>query len=240
MADPQGRAQAALDDLVKRGVERGLQVAAYYNGELVVDAWAGVADASTGRIVDGDTLFTVFSTTKGVTATAIHLLADRGKLDYDTPIAVYWPEFGAHGKENVTVRQALTHTAGIPQMPYCVEPNDLSDWDGMCAAIADLQPLWKPGTRTGYHSVTFGWILGEVARRADGRSIAQIVQDDICRPLGITSLYLGIPATVEASVATIELTPPIWEHSATGLALLWRDAIFPAQRPDIVAGCEVR
>jgi CubicO group peptidase (beta-lactamase class C family) len=201
VTDVQARVQALLDDLVGRDVERGLQVAAYRNGELIVDAWAGVADATTGRAVDGETLFTVFSSTKGVTSTVIHLLAERGALDYDDPIAKFWPEFGAHGKGGITIRQALTHTAGIPQRPA---EGQESDWEGMCRAIADLTPLWEPGTRMGYHAATFGWILGEVARRADGRPINQIVAEDICRPLGITSLFFGIPDAAEPRVATLE------------------------------------
>ncbi|MCC7352155.1 MAG: beta-lactamase family protein [Anaerolineae bacterium] len=228
MADVNARVQTVMEDLIARGVERGLQVAAYLNGELVVDAWAGLADAATGRPVDGDTLFTVFSTTKGITATVIHLLADRGLLDYDTPIAEYWPEFGAHGKERITVRQALTHTAGIPQMPDNVLNGDVSDWewmcqdwDWMCRAIADLTPLWEPGTATGYHGATFGWILGEVARRVDGRPIAQIVQDEICRPLGITSLYLSIPDAVEPRVASLKNGPSSLPPPPPD-ALVWR------------------
>src|SRR5690242_6847601 len=109
MTDVQARVQALLDELVDTGAERGLQAAAYLDGELVVDAWAGVADPATGRLVDGETLFTSFSTTKAITATIIHLLADRGLLEYDAPIARYWPEFGARGKERITLRQALTH-----------------------------------------------------------------------------------------------------------------------------------
>ncbi|HXT36989.1 MAG TPA: serine hydrolase domain-containing protein [Chloroflexota bacterium] len=204
MANVQGRVQTLLDDLVGSGIERGVQVAAYQAGQLVVDAWAGVADAATGRLVDGETLFTVFSATKGITATVIHLLADRGQLDYDDAIAGYWPAFGAHGKDRVTVRHALTHTAGIPQLWDGVTPADMCDWERMCRAIADLTPLWQPGTRTGYHAATYGYILGEVARRVDGRPIAQIVQDEICSPLGITTLYFGIPDEMESRVAVLE------------------------------------
>src|SRR6476661_4089552 len=140
------RVQQLIDDLVSTGDEVGLQVAAYIDGELIVDAWAGVADEDTGRLVDGDTLFTSWSTTKGFVATCLHILADRGQVDYDAPVATYWPVFGAHGKDAVTVRDALTHRAGVPQMPEGVTPEMMTDWDAMCAAIASHAPLWKPGT----------------------------------------------------------------------------------------------
>lgn len=228
MTDAQTQVQALLDDLVDRGVEQGIQVAAYLDGQIVVDAWAGVADPATGRPVDGETLFTVFSCTKGVTATVIHQLAERGALEYDAPVASYWPEFGAHGKERITLRHVLSHTAGVPQMPPGGQPTDMCDWDRVCAAIADLTPLWEPGTATGYHGLTYGFILGEVARRVDGRAIAQIVQDDIARPLGITSLYFGIPDAAEPRVARLENdrsvdetpTPPpesLFERAMPGL-----------------------
>jgi CubicO group peptidase (beta-lactamase class C family) len=206
MSDAQAAVQALLDDLVASDVERGLQVAAYRDGHLIVDAWAGVADLSTGRGVDGETLFTVFSSTKGVTTTVIHLLAERGQLDYDDPIATNWPEFAAHGKGQITLRHVLTHTAGIPQLPPDVA---LTDWAGMCRAVADLTPLWEPGTQPAYHGFTFGWILGEVARRADGRPIERIVAEDICQPLGSTSLFLGILDDVGERVATLENDPSI-------------------------------
>src|SRR2546425_4132756 len=115
MNDVQSRVQALVDDLVARDVERGLQVAAYLDGELVVDAWGGLADVETGRPVDGESLFVVFSCGKGVVSTAIHVLVDRGQIDYDAPVAAYWPEFASNGKERVTVRHMLSHTAGIPQ-----------------------------------------------------------------------------------------------------------------------------
>jgi len=201
MADAQGAVQTLLDDLVNTDVERWLQVAAYHDGELVVDAWAGVADPLTGQTVDGDTLFTVFSVTKGITATAIHLLAERGQLGYDDPIAMYWPEFAAHGKGQITIRQVLSHTAGIPQTPLNVA---LTDWEGMCRAIAEMTPLWEPGTQMGYHAMNFGTILGEVARRVDGRGIARIVAEDLNAPLGITALFFGIPDEAERRVATLE------------------------------------
>jgi CubicO group peptidase (beta-lactamase class C family) len=195
--------QTLIDRLVDTGDEVGLQVAAYVDGELVVDAWAGVADETTGRAVNGDTLFTSWSTTKGFVATCLHILADQGRVVYDAPVALYWPEFAAHGKESTTVRHALTHMTGIPQMPDGVTPEMMTDWDAMCAAIAAHAPLWPPGAKPGYHAWTFGWIIGEIIRRVDGRPIAQFAQEELCRPLGIEDFYLGIPDAVEARVAPL-------------------------------------
>lgn len=192
-----------IHELTTSGVEVGLQVAAYLNGELVVDTWAGVADEATSRPVTGDTLFTSWSTTKGFVATCIHLLAERGQVEYDTPIATYWPEFAANGKAQITVRHALTHTAGIPQMPTGVTVAMMTDWTAMCSAIAHHAPLWAPGTMVGYHAWTFGWILGEIVRRVAGRTLAQFAREELCQPLGISDFYLGIPDAVEARVATL-------------------------------------
>src|SRR5476651_2611633 len=142
----QEKIQTLLNTLVAEGKERGAQVAVYIDGKLAVDAWAGVADDRTGAAVDGDTLFPVFSTTKGIFSTVIHILAERGKIDYDAPIAKYWPEFAANGKEAITMRHALSHTAGIPYMPDDVTREQLYDWDFMCAAVAELKPSWPTGT----------------------------------------------------------------------------------------------
>jgi len=115
--------QQAIDAVIASGREVGLQVAAYHRGKLVVDAWGGLADPVTGREVDGQTLFNVYSVTKAVAATAVHMLVDRGRLDYDATVASYWPEYGAHGKHKTTLRDVLTHRAGVPQMPEGVTPN---------------------------------------------------------------------------------------------------------------------
>ena len=128
--------QRAIDAAIASGREVGVQVAAYHRGRLVVDAWGGVADPATGRKVDGDTLFNVYSVTKAVAATAVHLLVDRDRLDYDAPLARYWPEYAAHGKGKTSVRDVLTHRAGIPQMPAGMTPERMCDWDWMTRAIA--------------------------------------------------------------------------------------------------------
>ena len=163
--------QEAVNAAIREGGEIGLQVAAYVDGERVVDVWGGLADETTGRTVNGDTLFPVFSVTKAVTATALHIQAERGLVDYDTSIAHYWPEFGAHGKEKGTVRDALTHRIGIPQMPEGVTPELMCDWEWMVQRLADTKPLFAPGTKSAYLAYTFGWIIGEVdaiVRHADG------------------------------------------------------------------------
>jgi CubicO group peptidase (beta-lactamase class C family) len=201
--NPHAVVQRAIDRAIDSGREVGLQVAAYHRGELVIDAWGGLADPGTGRRVDGDTLFNVYSVTKAVAATAIHLLVDRGLLSYETRLVEHWPEYGAHGKEATTVRDVLTHRAGVPQMPDGVTPERLVDWDGMAAAIADLKPLAPPGTKTLYLSMTFGWILGELLRRVDPRhrSLGRFVHDEIARPLGIADLWIGLPDDAQPRVA---------------------------------------
>jgi CubicO group peptidase (beta-lactamase class C family) len=210
MTDLQARIRAFLDEQIATGPEVGLQVAAYHRGELVVDAWAGVADIETRRAVDGDTVFVTFSVSKGVTATIVHLLAERGQLDYDAPIARVWPGFARHGKEGITVRHVLTHSAGLAHLPLDLRPEDAIDWDRMCAIMEDSTPAWEPGTRTGYHALTFGWILGEVVRRVDGRPIERVLAEDVCAPLGIDALWFGMPESAAGRLARLEFdeVPP--------------------------------
>jgi CubicO group peptidase (beta-lactamase class C family) len=210
--------QRVLQSLVDEGPEVGLQVAAYLDGKLVVDAWAGLADATAGRPVDGDTLFMLSSTTKGVTATCVHILADHGRLDYHRPVSSYWPEFGAHGKDKLTVREALAHRSGVPQTPVGYTPEWLGDWDRMCRGIADLTPMFEPGLRTAYASLNYGHILGEVVRRIDGRPIGKFLQEELCQPLGL-DIYLGVPDAALSRVAVLEdgpAPPPEYEARMVG------------------------
>jgi CubicO group peptidase (beta-lactamase class C family) len=204
MKNAQARMQALLDALVREGKERGVQLAAYVDGVLAVDVWAGEADAATGRPVDGQTLFPVFSTSKGITATLVHILVHRGKLTYDTPVASVWPEFAANGKAGITLRHVLSHTAGLPHMPMGIGYTQLGDWDAMCAALARLRPVSPPGANQVYHAVTYGWLAGEVARRVDGRPFQRMLHEEICRPLGITGMFMGIPDEMAPRVAVLE------------------------------------
>lgn len=199
--------QRRLDDLVESGVELGAQVAAYVGNELVVHAWAGVADPATGRPVDGNTLFPVFSVSKGIIATAVHRLVDRDVLRYETGIAELWPEFGTRGKEAITVAHVLEHSAGIPYFPTGLTPDDLADYDQVVSLVADLEPAWEPGTMTGYHSLTFGYLVAEVVRRATGRTVDEVVRTEVAEPLGIEDQLFIVPHTEQADrLADIDAT----------------------------------
>ncbi|MEX0777216.1 MAG: serine hydrolase domain-containing protein [Phycisphaeraceae bacterium] len=201
----QQRIAQLLTELTASGNDLGVQVAVYQRGELVVDAWAGSMDVPGGRQVDGDTLFPVFSTGKGVAATAVHVLAQRGVLSYDAPLAHCWPEFAVHGKGGITLRHALNHTAGLPDMPPCQHMTDVCDWDLMCRRVAALLPLWPAGEQMRYHAITFSWLVGEPARRIDGRPFARIVDEEIARPLGLErDLFFGITDDLRHRIATLQ------------------------------------
>ena len=206
--DASARVQGTLEAIVRDTPEIGLQVAAYLDGKLVVDAWAGMADEATRKPVDGDTMFMLSSTTKGVTATCLHVCVEKHKLDYDMPIVKVWPEFGANGKAGATLRHALSHQTGVPQTPVGYTPDWLPDWDRMCRGIADLTPMYPIGQRTAYHSLNFGYINGEILRRVDGRPIGRFLQEEICKPLGINGLYLGVPDSELHRVAVLTDAPP--------------------------------
>jgi CubicO group peptidase (beta-lactamase class C family) len=223
MKDLQQQVQEAIDGLVESGAERGLQVAVYRRGDLVVDAVAGVADYETGRPVVSDTPFYTYSTGKGATATVAHVLVERGVFGYDTRIVELWPEFGAHGKETATVRHVLTHTVGVPGIPSDTTPEDLCEWHKMCAVIADAEPWWEPGTRAAYHAYPFGYIIGEIVRRATGKPISQVLREEVAGPLGIADeLFFGVPESELGRLARLEDA----EGSAEFLAAMPDDSPF--------------
>jgi CubicO group peptidase (beta-lactamase class C family) len=200
---------AGLDRALALG-EQGIQVAAYVGDELVIDAWAGVADEATGRAVDGDTLFPVFSVTKAITVTALHIQVDRGLLSYSDRVADHWPEYGVNGKGSTTIRDALTHRSGAPQMPPGVTPELMCDWEWMVKGIAAQEPAFPPGTQSAYHSIVYGWLIGEIVRRTDpaGRGLGEFIRAEICEPLGIDDLYLGVPDEALDRVAVLTSNIP--------------------------------
>jgi len=199
------KVHALLENQIERGTQLGTQVAAYRNGELIVDTWAGQMGMDDPRPVNGDTLFSSFSTTKGPAALALHILADRGLIDYQAPVAKYWPEFAANGKENVTVAQAMSHQAGLHTAP---SREIILDWDRAIDYIANGAPAWTPGTATGYHALTYAWVVGGIVQGASGRHIKDVLREEIAEPLGVAdSFFVGIPDGVEDRLATLQ-TPP--------------------------------
>lgn len=200
MTDLQDLVATVADELVSSGTERGLQVAAYVNQEPVVDVVAGVADPATGRLVGADTLFYNWSIGKGVTATLVHRLVDAGALGYDTRVAELWPAFAQHGKEAITVRQVLDHSAGVPGLPAGVTVEAVCSWEQMVEALEQAEPWWPPGTRVGYHAYTFGYLCGEIVRRATGRPLGDVL-DDLTVDLGYPGeIRYGMPDAADLAV----------------------------------------
>ncbi|HCO59270.1 MAG TPA: hypothetical protein DIT58_03675 [Porticoccaceae bacterium] len=188
----------------KDGKEVGASFALAQEGEVVVDLWTGHADAARKRPWASDTLINTYSTTKGMAATVVGVLADEGLIDYSAKVAEYWPEFAAAGKQDVTVAQLLSHQAGICGPRERVEMAELYDWDGLCAVLAAQWPFWEPGTANGYHAVVFGHIAGEVARRVTGRkkSLGQLFAEKVADPLGAgKDYYIGLPEAEDHRVA---------------------------------------
>ena len=185
--------------------EGGGAFCAYVDGACVVDIWTGVAGP--GRAWEEDTRAVIMSSTKGMTTLCAHMLEDRGELDLDAPVVRYWPEFGQAGKSATTVRQLLSHQSGAIGVPGA---DRLLSWDGrggsdseaIAAAIANGEPAWEPGTRHGYHGVTFGWLVGELVRRISGRSRGTFFESEVAGPLGV-ACSIGTPASELPSVATV-------------------------------------
>lgn len=188
--------------------ELGASVHVTVEGETVVDLWGGVADAESDRPWERDTLVNVWSSTKGVLATAAHMLVDRGLLDLDAPVARYWPEFAQAGKERIPVRWLLSHQAGLPAVDGDRELPELAcqDWETMARALAATTPQWEPGTKQGYHTVTFGWLVGEVLRRITGEMPGDFIRREIAGPLA-APFYLGVPDELHHQIATLEAQP---------------------------------
>ena len=174
----------------------------YVDGRPVVDLWGGLADRESSRPWADDTIVLVFSSTKGVTATAANLLVERGDLDLDAPVAQYWPEFAAAGKDAVPVRYLLSHRVGLPVVDGEFTIGDVLAWDPVVDALASQSPRWEPGTAHGYHMRTYGWLVGELVRRVSGRTIGRFVADEVAAPLGV-DFWIGLPEEQEPRSATL-------------------------------------
>lgn len=196
--------QNAIDEAIDGG-EVGLQVAAYRHGELVLDVSAGETSVG-GQAVDSDTIFWVASAGKVSTATALHMQVERGLLDYEQTIASVWPEFGSHGKGAFTVRDALTHRVGLADLPGDATPALLGDWEWMTDRLAGSAPSEDPAHRNTYHARTWGYVVGEIARRVDpaGRSFEDLVRDEVHAPLGVSGVWHRLPEDVQDRAAVMK------------------------------------
>lgn len=225
------------------GEELGAAFAAIRGGDVVVNLWGGWANRDQTRPWAEDTIVPVYSTTKGISALVMAVLADRGLLDYNAPVASLWPEFSAQDKDSVTIRQTLAHQAGVPGFIEPIDPDLWLDPPACTAAIAALAPLWPPGTASGYHPMTWGYIAGEIALRSAGRSLGTILREDICAPLGV-DFQIGTPESDHVRAAEMrkptrggdfgEITPPRkaafftkWAAPIRG-STLWRKIEIPA------------
>lgn len=180
--------------------EVGAAIAFVLDGETVVDLWAGHRTADREHPWTRDTIANTYSTTKGLTAICALRLVERGLIDLDAPVARYWPEFAQAGKERIPVRWLLSHQAGLPALREPLPSETLMDWEAMTTALAAEKPWWEPGTRHGYHPVTFGFLVGEVIRRVSGKSVGTLLREEVAGPLG-ADFQIGLPAEDDARVA---------------------------------------
>jgi CubicO group peptidase (beta-lactamase class C family) len=188
------------------GRELGARFALAVDGEIVVDLMGGFADRAGTRPFGPDTLTPLFSTTKAVASLMIARLVGQAKLSYDTRVSDLWPAFAAAGKGELTVEQALSHQAGLCGLEGPMSPADWLDWNGTCARLAAMTPLWPPGTASGYHPVTFGYLAGEIFRRVDGRTLGVALRQDLAEPLGL-DVWIGLPDSEHARCADMRRPP---------------------------------
>ncbi len=196
------RVRDAFAQNFEKNGDVGAGVAIYAHGRPVVDLWGGLADPDAGAPWREDTLQWVYSTTKGATAICAHILSERGELDIDAPVARYWPEFAAEGKENIPVRWLLSHRAGLAAIDRPISVDDMIAWTPAIDAIAAQKPNWEPGTAHGYHAMTFGWLVGEVVRRISGESLGTFFHNNVAKPLGL-DFWIGLPESAEPRVSKL-------------------------------------
>jgi CubicO group peptidase (beta-lactamase class C family) len=198
---------AGVKDAFAANFEAGQELGARFTlveaGETVLDLWAGFADRARSKPFDEATLAPIFSTTKALAALLIARLVDAGKLDYGQTVASVWPEFAAAGKAAITVEQAMSHQAGLSGFLEPMAPSDWYDWDAICAKLAAMTPLWPPGTASGYHPITFGYLAGEIFRRIDGRTMGTALREDFAKPFGL-DIFIGAPDLESPRIADLQ------------------------------------
>jgi len=212
--------------------ELGASVCVWYRGQKVVDLWGGISDPALGTAWADTTLAVVFSCTKGAVALCVHMLAACGAIDLDAPLARYSPSFAGGGKADITVRMVLSHQAGLPGVTRPIDTDTARDLDAMVDVLAGEEPLWRPGTRYGYHALTFGWLLGELVRRATGETVGAFFQREVAQPLGL-HFWIGLPESETARIAPI--VAPAQESTSPSF-----DAALRAREPIQVAMVNAR
>ncbi|OXE37051.1 MAG: serine hydrolase [Phenylobacterium zucineum] len=199
--------RGVLDGHIAAGSDVGSSFCATLEGKTVVDIWGGHADEAKTRPWEKDTIINVYSTTKTMTALTALLLADRGELDFDAPVARYWPEFAANGKADVKVSHLMSHSAGLSGWKEPITEADLYDWEKATALLAAQAPYWEPGTKSGYHALTQGYLVGEVIRRVAGKSVGTVFREEFAEPMG-ADFHIGLPASEDGRVADLIPPPP--------------------------------
>lgn len=248
--------RAAFEANFAAGLELGAGFAVAVEGEIVIDLVGGFADRAGARSFAHDTLVPVFSTTKAMASLMVARLAGQRRLGYGDRIADLWPAFAAAGKDSLTVEQALSHQGGLCGLAGPMAASDWFDWPAVRARLEAMAPLWPPASASGYHPVTFGWLAGEIFRRADGRSLGAALREDIAAPLGL-DLWIGLPESEHARAADVRRPPalpdlgPVTEPrrlafltpwaSPGGVSLAqWRQAEIPSVTGHATAGALAR
>lgn len=182
----------AFAENFRLGEEVGAACSIYHRGEKIVDLWGGYEDAAETRVWRKDAIVCMHSVAKAFSATALHMLVERGKVKYDATVATYWPEFAVAGKESIPVRYIMDHRAGLPVIDASVDEVTIYDFDKFTECLANMTPLWEPGSKAGYHVLTMGYLIGAVVKRVTGKSIGAFIQDEICGPLQL-DYWIGLP-----------------------------------------------
>ena len=233
--DRYAAAREVFEANLANGEDVGASFCATVEGETVVDLWGGWADPGKTRPWTRDTIVNVYSTTKTMTALTALLIADRGELDFDAPVAKYWPEFAANGKAGVKVSHLMSHAAGLSGWKEKLVTEDLYDWGKVTSLLAAQAPYWEPGTAPGYHALTQGYLVGEVVRRITGKSLGTVFREEIAEPLG-ADFHIGLPASAgggaisSATRASSEAGSPMWKSAPSGSAISVRNT-SPMVRP---------
>ncbi len=218
----------------ERNGDVGASCAVALHGELVVDLWGGTLDVEGTSPWVEDTIINVFSTTKTMSCLALLVLASRGLVDVDAPVYRYWPEFEQAGKQGVLVRHLLSHTAGLPAWDQRIDVTDLYDWDKVTGLLAEQATWWEPGSKSGYHGITQGNLVGEVVRRVDGRTVGQFFAEEIAGPFG-ADFHIGTGPEHDARVAPVIPAPPLVYGGANASSANKDSIPFRAANPRLAA-----